>query len=215
MTAGRPFGRDLTPTGAWTIFAVLVAASLISGIGASFPRNTWLQVGPTILFAAAVPWLARRIPLSETAWAMISGFLLVHLFAAHWTYSNVPYQEWLAAVGIDSVGMLGSDRNMFDRIVHFIFGLLVVRPMIEMEVRWAGLAMRPARRVAILFVLASSALYEIFEWTLAILMSPEAAEAYNGQQGDGFDAQKDMLLAFLGALIALPWANRQLKTVSD
>jgi putative membrane protein len=31
-------------------------------------------------------------------------------------------------------------------------------------------------------------------------MSPEAAEAYNGQQGDPWDAHMDMLLATLGAV---------------
>ena len=49
---------------------------------------------------------------------------------------------------------------------------------------------------------AVSALYEIFEWSLALMMAPQSAEAYNGQQGDGFDAQKDMALALGGNLLA-------------
>ena len=52
-----------------------------------------------------------------------------------------------------------------------------------------------------LAVLAIGALYEIFEWMLTLGLSPEAAEQYNGQQGDMFDAPKDMALALLGALI--------------
>lgn len=196
---------------AWLVTAILVAASLVSAIGADYPPNTWLQVGPVILFALAVPWLNKRFPLTSTTWRCGVAFLLLHLFAARWTYSNVPYADWLASVGTDVAAVQGSNRNMFDRLVHFAYGLLAVFPLIEMEVRWAGLALRPARRVALLFVLASSAIYEIFEWTLAIWMSPEAAEAYNGQQGDGFDAQKDMLLAFVGGLIALPFANRSLQ----
>ncbi len=32
-------------------------------------------------------------------------------------------------------------------------------------------------------------------------MSPEAAEKYNGQQGDMWDAHKDMLMATIGTII--------------
>lgn len=36
---------------------------------------------------------------------------------------------------------------------------------------------------------------------LAEVIAGEAAAQYNGQQGDIWDAQKDMALAFLGALV--------------
>ena len=205
------FGRDLGVRGAWSLAGLLIASSLFSGVGAAFPQNTWLQVGPVIIFAALIPWFARRLPLSRTAWAMVTLFVLIHLFAAHWTYSDVPYDRWLGHVGINSAALLKTNRNMFDRLVHFSFGVLVVRPMIEIEVRWAKLPLRPAARVAILFVLASSAVYEIFEWSLAVIMSPGAAEAYNGQQGDAFDAQKDMAMAFVGALLAVPFVRGHLQ----
>ena len=130
-------------------------------------------------------------------------------FAAHWTYSDVPYSSWLGGLGIDLQDTLGSSRNMFDRLVHLAFGLLVVRPIVELESNYAGVNRRLAYRLAILFVLASSAAYEIFEWTLAILISPEAAEAYNGQQGDVFDAQKDMWMATAGAILGLLFLNRR------
>jgi putative membrane protein len=51
-------------------------------------------------------------------------------------------------------------------------------------------------------------IYEIFEWTLTLTLAPADAGAYNGEQGDMFDAQKDMALAALGALLALPFAQR-------
>ncbi|HEY0630377.1 MAG TPA: DUF2238 domain-containing protein [Sphingomicrobium sp.] len=190
---------------------LLLLGSLISSIGAAYPKNTWLQVGPVAAVAVAVPWIMRRWELSWISWICLLIFLLLHLFAAHWTYSDVPYRQWLAAVGIDPAPMMGT-RNMFDRLVHFCFGLLVVRPIVEIESVHVGVHRRLANRLAILFVLASSAAYEIFEWTLAILVSPEAAEAYNGQQGDMFDAQKDMWMAFAGAVISLAvlsWRDRK------
>jgi Predicted membrane protein len=39
-------------------------------------------------------------------------------------------------------------------------------------------------------------------------MSPADAEAYNGQQGDPFDAQKDMAFALIGALATTIFVRR-------
>jgi putative membrane protein len=50
-------------------------------------------------------------------------------------------------------------------------------------------------------VAACSETYEIIEWVAASLVSPEAAMAFLGTQGDVFDAQKDSALAALGAII--------------
>jgi putative membrane protein len=67
----------------------------------------------------------------------------------------------------------------------------------------------------LLFVLGSGALYEIFEWLLAVSMDPVSSEAYNGQQGDPFDAQKDMLIASIGSLAGLAFAYRRKVAVLD
>jgi putative membrane protein len=61
---------------------------------------------------------------------------------------------------------------------------------------------------AVMFVLAVGAVYEVFEWGLTLTLSPDDAGAYNGEQGDIFDAQKDMALAGLGAILAIPLAGR-------
>lgn len=188
---------------------MLLVGSLLSGLDAAYPANTWLQVGPVVLLAALLPWLMRRFSLSTASWSCLLAFVMMHLFAAHWTYSDVPYATWLRGIGIDLNDYLKTDRNMFDRLVHFSFGLLVIRPVVELESAHAGVDRRLAYRLAILFVLASSAAYEIFEWSLAILVSPEAADAYNGQQGDIFDAQKDMWMATAGAIGGLIFLHRR------
>src|SRR5687767_14795171 len=92
------------PAGRFTLIAMtlLVVASLVSGTGASYPQNTWLQVGPVIVFAVALPFLMRRVSLSQGGWAQVLAFLMLHLFAAHWTYSDVPYHQWLAGIGVDA-----------------------------------------------------------------------------------------------------------------
>ncbi len=92
---------------------------------------------------------------------------------------------------------------MFDRLVHFLFGLLAIMPITEVGVRYGGLSKRVSLTGAVLFVLAIGGLYEIFEWSLTLLLAPQDAGAYNGEQGDIFDSQKDMAMAALGAALAL------------
>ena len=51
--------------------------------------------------------------------------------------------------------------------------------------------------------LAFSAAYEIIEWVVASKVEPASAMAYLGTQGDIWDAQKDMLSAGVGAVVAM------------
>lgn len=185
----------------WWLLACLAGVPL-SAVGAAYPPNTWLQVGPVVVGVPLAWWVLKRWPMRNASVAWACSFVLLHLFAARWTYSSVPYDAWgqaLAGVSIDAV--FGFQRNMFDRLVHFASGLCFALPLIEVGMRHAGLTLRKAVVFMLLAVLAIGALYEIFEWMLTLGLSVEAAEQYNGQQGDMFDAPKDMALALLGALI--------------
>jgi putative membrane protein len=48
-----------------------------------------------------------------------------------------------------------------------------------------------------------SAAYELIEWAVADIFFPAQGHAYLGSQGDVWDAQKDMGLAFGGAVLAM------------
>jgi len=194
------------------ILLILLAIAVpASGWGAIYPRNTWLQLGPVIAaLMFAIPML-RRFPISTASLRNIILFLLLHTIAARWSYSFVPYDTFAKSwVGWSPDIAFGFTRNMFDRLVHFAFGLLAIRPVREIASRHFGLSPRVALYVAPEFVLAFSAFYEIFEWQLAVFMDPSDAEAYNGQQGDIFDSQKDMAMAAIGAFMATAaaWLSR-------
>ena len=188
----------------WMLVVVALGIPLTAW-GAIYPTNTWLQVGPVALLLPAAYWALRRWPVSDASAACMTVFVLLHLFAARWSYSFVPYEAWLGD-GISTT--FGFERNMFDRLVHFLFGVLSIPPMVELGVRYWRLSRRMALVFAIMFVLAMGGLYEIFEWSLTLALAPEDAGAYNGEQGDMFDAQKDMALAGLGALLAVPFVRR-------
>jgi putative membrane protein len=187
----------------WLRAWVLVWLAL--GVGcwrAPYPQDMWLQHVPTVCVLLAWPWALRRFPLSGTAISCLAAFLVLHVIGARWLYSNVPYDQWLQALwGTRMSETLGWQRNHYDRLVHFAFGFLWLRPLQEIVARHAGLPSRASLYVAVEFVLAASMLYEVFEWSLTLLLAGEAADAYNGQQGDAWDGQKDMALAAAGALV--------------
>ena len=56
---------------------------------------------------------------------------------------------------------------------------------------------------AVVSIVFFSSFYEILEWGAALILSPDTAMAYLGTQGDVFDAQKDMILALAGGVLAL------------
>jgi putative membrane protein len=97
----------------------------------------------------------------------------------------------------------GFERNHYDRLVHFAFGLLLAYPMREILLRKSGINTAWSYVVTLNCVAAFSAVYEILEMIAALLVSPELGAAYLGTQGDEWDAQKDAFAAFIGAVIAM------------
>jgi putative membrane protein len=182
------------------LLALIALGVPLSAIGAIYPTNTWLQVGPVALGLPLAVLALRRWPLSNGAAACMAAFVLLHLLAARWSYSFVPYHDWLGAWG---GGEAPAGRNQFDRLVHFLFGLLAILPVAELMLRYGGQTLRMALVFAALFVLAAGGFYEVFEWSLTLTLAPGQAGAYNGEQGDRYDAQKDMAIAALGAALAL------------
>jgi putative membrane protein len=184
------------------MLAALAALLLLVQVDQPYPQIAWLHHVPTALALLASPWLLRRWPLSSAALLCIILFLALHTIGGRWTYSAVPYDDaarWLTGTSISEA--FGFTRNHYDRLVHFSYGLLAVLPMREVLVRHLSVSPRLALYLAFESVFAASALYEIVEWLLTIAVAGPTADAYNGQQGDIWDAQKDMALAVLGAAI--------------
>jgi putative membrane protein len=89
-------------------------------------------------------------------------------------------------------------------MVHLCFGGLWMVAVAELAVDRGRMSVGQAVLWSILIVTTISGLYEIFEWLLTAVVAPVRAEEYNGQQGDPWDAQKDMALALVGSLMAIP-----------
>jgi putative membrane protein len=193
-----------TPPAQRHLLGALLILLLLAQIEQPYPEIALLQHIPTMLLLVAAPALLRRWPLSTPALACIVVFFALHTLGGRYAYSNVPYDAWARALtGTSFSDAFGWRRNHYDRLVHFAFGALSVIPVAEIARRCGGLGKRGAALTVLGWVLAISSLYEIFEWLLTIVAAGETADRYNGQQGDIWDAQKDMALATLGAILVL------------
>lgn len=184
------------------MLAGCLLAVLASFVAPPYPDTIVLQNAPAVVGIAMLWALLRRRPLGNAPVACVCAFVLLHAVGGRYAYSNVPYDQWLSGLGLPTVeSLIGTTRNGYDRLVHFSFGLLSY-PFVRALLTARGVTPRMATYVAIEFVLAFSCLYEIFEWVLTLVMAGADAEAYNGQQGDMWDAQKDMACATVGALLS-------------
>ena len=199
-----------TPPAQPRLTGLLLILLLLAQIEQPYPEVALLQHLPTMLLIVASPWLLRRWPLSTASVACIVVFMALHTLGGRYAYSNVPYDDWARALtGTSLSDLFGWTRNHYDRLVHFAFGALSVLPVAEITRRWGGLGSRGAAWAVLGWVLAISALYEIFEWLLTIAAAGATADRYNGQQGDIWDAQKDMAFATAGAIMALVLTRRR------
>lgn len=206
MTAATPARPEVQKR----LLGLLLVLLLLAQIDQPYPEVALLQHLPTMLLLIASPALLRRWPLSTASVACIVAFMALHTLGGRYAYSNVPYDDWAHVVtGTGLSDAFGWTRNHYDRLVHFAFGALSVVPITEIARRWGGLGRRGAALTVLGWVLALSALYEIFEWLLTIVAAGETADRYNGQQGDMWDAQKDMALAVLGAILVMAFRGRR------
>lgn len=179
-----------------------LAIALLSLKNAPYLGAAPLQMGPALAILLGLLLALPRWPMPMSSVACICAFLVLHTIGARYIYSYVPYDGWFVALGMPSPSeVFGWERNHFDRLVHFSFGALFTLPIVTFLHRHWCISVGRASYIAVEFIIAVSALYEIFEWMLTLFMASADAEAYNGQQGDFWDAQKDMALAALGALI--------------
>lgn len=198
------------PAAQRAMLAAIAALLVLVQIRQPYPEIAWLQHVPTVALLLAAPFVLSRRPMSSAAVGCVLIFFALHTIGGRWTYSNVPYDDWARTLSGHTLSQLiGTTRNHYDRLVHFSYGALAVLPIREALVRYAGVRPRVAFYIAVESVLAVSALYEIFEGLLTLALAGPLADEYNGQQGDMWDAQKDMALAALGAALSAAWQWRR------
>jgi len=174
----------------------LIVLWIITAIDPVYPRD-WLLENLLVFFYGILLIMTYRwFKFSNLSYALFTLFLSLHLVGAHYTYSETPFGFWLQE-------LFDLERNHYDRIVHFSFGLLIAYPFREILLRQSGIKTGWSYFLAVTVILAFSAFYESLEGVTAMIVSPELGTAYLGTQGDEWDAQKDSFLAFNGAIITM------------
>ncbi len=156
----------------------------------------WLENVTAMTFIAVLAFSYRRLPLSDVSYLLIFVYLSFHEWGAHYKYSDVPLGEWMKP-------WLHTQRNHYDRVMHFAYGFLLSYPIQELFMRGAGVRNRWRYILPIEMTLAFSAIYEMLEAFMASILTPQRGEEFVGMQGDMWDSQEDMFMAGIGAVAAM------------
>lgn len=179
----------------WAFMVIFFAIWVSTLLGTTDMSNWLLENTLTFLFVGFLLFSYRRYQFSDTSYLLIAVYLCLHVYGSKYTYAENPLGYWLQDV-------FDTSRNHYDRIVHFSFGFLLAYPMREMFLKWVGYPKGVSWILPIEITLSVSAFYELIEWAVADIFFTAQGDAYLGTQGDVWDAQKDIFLAFSGAILA-------------
>lgn len=179
----------------WGFIGIFLAVWLNSFLGTTDVSNWLLENTLVFLFLGFLILTQRKYQFSDLSLLLICVYLCLHVYGSKYTYAENPLGYWLK-------DHLHWSRNHYDRIVHFSFGFLLAYPMRELFLKWLKFPRWVAWLLPIEITMSVSSLYELIEWAVADVFFPSQGDAYLGTQGDIWDAQKDIFLAFLGAILA-------------
>ncbi len=165
-------------------------------IGTSNFSNWMMENVLVIIFLSTLGLSHKRFKFSDVAYILIFVYLCLHIYGAKYTYALNPFGFWLQ-------DQFGLGRNHYDRIVHFSFGFMLAYPMRDFFKNYMAFPNWVCWVLPVEITLSFSCLYELIEWAVADVFFPEQGDAYLGTQGDIWDAQKDMFLAFSGSVLIL------------
>ncbi len=167
-----------------------------------YSRMVWgLEIAPVVIALLLLVFTRSIFPLTPLSYCLILLYCLLLMVGAHFSFSRVP---WFVALS----EVMGWSRIYFDKLVHLGQGFvpaLVVREFVIRRQVISGYYWQWFFVVA--FCLAVSAGYELIEWWLALALGMDA-DVFLATQGDPWDTQSDMLMALLGAMLAMLTLSR-------
>lgn len=188
-----PFTQNRLLQICFILFFILWVSTLV---GTTNLSNWFTENALTFLFLLGISFTYKKFKFSDLSYLIMFVYICLHVYGAKYTYAENPFGYWLK----DNFHLA---RNHYDRIVHFSFGFLLAYPMREYfknHFQWPGWVcwILPCE-----ITLSFSGAYEIIEWVVADVFFPAEGIAYLGTQGDIWDAQKDMSLAWLGSILIM------------
>ncbi len=177
-------------------FALLGILSALTVWSACAPFDVqvwWTEMASVFFLVALFTLTYKKFQFSNLSYFVIFFFCVLQIIGAHYTFERVPF---------DTITQLfGFERNHYDRLAHFTIG---VSGLLVSEFVWRKkivTSFKCAALFGIIFIMALANFWELVEWIYAEVDGGSAGLAFLGSQGDIWDAQKDMLMDTLGALL--------------
>ncbi len=175
------------------VYATYLLVWIIMAINPKYPDDWLLENILVFLFFPFTVWMDKKHHYSLLSIILLLIFASLHSLGSHYTYAEMEHFDGITQ-------FFGFERNHFDRLVHFLFGLLLFRILFEMTTSGIN-TIKTALLFTFMMIITISTLYEVFEWLAVAIFHPELGIAFLGTQGDVWDAQKDIMAAIFGALI--------------
>jgi putative membrane protein len=196
-TASSPIKTNFANNSILHICVVLFSVFWISTLVGTNNISNWIMENVLVIIFLSVLIISyKKFVFSDISYVFITIYLLLHIYGSKYTYAENPFGYWLK-------DYFHFTRNHYDRIVHCSFGLLLAYPMRDFFKNYMQFPAWVCWSLPIEITLSFSCLYELIEWAVADIFFPKQGDAYLGTQGDIWDAQKDMFLAFVGALFSI------------
>ena len=120
-------------------------------------RGIWmLENFVVVTVFPVVLWLDKKHHFTNWTFFSLTVFVILHLFGANLTYEKMAYFTWFSE-------WFGWERNYYDQVIHFLFGLLVFMTFFELFYH-QGYSRKLSYLIAFLFISSISSWYEVLEW---------------------------------------------------
>jgi putative membrane protein len=163
------------------------------------PYRYWHWIGeiaPAIVGLVLLILTFRKFRFTIFTYSIILISCYLLFIGAHYTFSKVPFFTVIK-------DYFGHTRNNFDKLGHFIQGIVPVLISREIFIRRRYITgYKLISFISFCICMATTSVYELIEY-IVFLWAGKNPEAFLGMQGDIWDSQTDMLAAALGGLFTL------------
>ncbi len=175
------------------LYFIYIAVWTVMAINPKYRADWLLENLLVFIFFPFVVLMDKKHHYSFGSIFLLLIFASLHSWGSHYTYAEMEHFDAITQY-------FGFERNHYDRVVHFLFGLLVFKFLFEM-ITVHITSYKTALFFTLTTIISISSVYEIAEWIAAVIVNPDLGIAFLGSQGDIWDSQKDSLVAMFGALL--------------
>jgi len=178
------------------LIAIFFLVLIWSGINPKDYFTWFLETAPAMLGFIALAVTYKKFRLTNLTYTLILIQCIILMVGGHYTYAEVPLFDWIKDI-------FALQRNNYDKLGHLAQGFVPAIIAREVFIRKSVIQKNSwLNFFVVCFCLALSALYELIEWSVAVVVG-ESSEAFLGTQGYIWDTQTDMAGALVGAILAL------------